>query len=326
MNNTQITSANPTRDIGLDQYSSITPEYELKANNIAPSEGVFDFTLADRVVDWALDNGMQVRGHTLLWHEATPDYFLQGTRNEIRARLETYISTVMEHFRGRIRDWDVINEFISVDLYRGDDGVGPDRQTNWLEAVGNADFLDWALLAARAADPDARLFINDYQTEEPRKQGWLIDMLRRFQDRNVPIDGVGHQFHLQLNTDPNAVLGAIDAVDNEFMGLVNHVTEMDVNFYQDPGSCWETQTNCQPDIGPVAPDEMLADQARMLRTIFDGLVSKPSVESVSFWGVRDSDSWLNLLPVERFNYPLLFDRDGEPKPAFHAITDPNYEI
>ena len=326
MNNTQITSANPTRDIGLDQYSSITPEYELKANNIAPSEGVFDFTLADRVVDWALDNGMQVRGHTLLWHEATPDYFLQGSRNEIRARLETYISTVMEHFRGRIRDWDVINEFISVDLYRGDDGVGPDRQTNWLEAVGNADFLDWALLAARAADPDARLFINDYQTEEPRKQGWLIDMLRRFQDRNVPIDGVGHQFHLQLNTDPNAVLGAIDAVDNEFMGLVNHVTEMDVNFYQDPGSCWETQTNCQPDIGPVAPDEMLADQARMLRTIFDGLVSKPSVESVSFWGVRDSDSWLNLLPVERFNYPLLFDRDGEPKPAFRAITDPNYEI
>jgi len=220
----------------------------------------------------------------------------------------------------------VANEAISTDIYDGANGVGPDRRTSWYDAVGNADYLDWAFLAARAADPKAKLFLSDYNTENPIKQGWLVDILRRFRDRNIPIDGVGHQFHLQLNTSPEAALSAIEAVDNEFAGLVNHVTELDLNLYRDPGTCYETETNCEPDIGPNPPADLLADQARLMRRVFDGLVTKPSVESVTFWGVRDGDSWLNHNPVERYNYPLLFDRDGEPKPVFYAITDPNYEI
>lgn len=308
------------------QFNSITPEYELKADQIAPTEGVFDFVEADRIVDWGIANGMEVRGHALVWHEATPDYFYQGTREEIRARLENYITTVVEHFRGRIQIWDVVNEATSVDIFNGDNGIGPDRRTPWFEAVGNADYIDWAFHAARAADPTAQLFYSDYETENPIKRDWLVEIVQRLRNRGVPIDGVGHQYHLQLNTSVNEALSAIDAVDNQFGGLINHVTELDVSFYQDPGSCWESGINCDADIGETAPADMLAQQAQLMRSLFDGLKLRSSVESVSVWGVRDGDSWLNDVPAVRFNHPLLFDRDGEPKSAFEAITNANFVI
>lgn len=322
----QVADGTVSASLAQSQFNSLTPEFQLKPDVIAPTEGVFDFSGADEIVDWAIANGMDVRGHALLWHESTPDYFLQGTRDEIRARLENYITTVVEHFRGRVTVWDVVNEVISVDLFNGDQGLGPDRRSNWFEAVGNADYIDWAFLAARAADPDALLFINEYETENPRKQAWLLEVVQRLQDRGIPLDGVGHQMHLQPNTDIAAALGAIDAVDNQFMGLINHVTEFDLNAYENPGSCWESQTNCEPDIGPTPPPALLAEQARMIRELFNGLKARPSVTSVTTWGVIDSDNWLNFVPVERFNYPLLFNREGEPKPVFFAITDESYEI
>ena len=326
LSSNRINPLDESAKILLDQFKAVTPEWELKPENISPAEGVYNFTEADRIVDWALDNGLEVRGHTLLWHESAPDYMLQGSRDQIRTKLENYITIVMQHFRGRITSWDVVNEVVSVDLYSGNAGIGPDRDTAWLQAVGNADYLDWALLAARAADPNAKLFLSDYETENPQKRQWLLEILQRFENRGVPLDGVGHQFHLQLDTDPQEVLNAIDDVESEFPNLINHVTEMDMNMYQDPGSCWETQTNCQADLGATAPANLLADQAQIFRTVFDGLVERTSVEFVNFWGIKDDDSWLNSVPVERYNYPLLFDRNGEPKPAYYAITDPNYVI
>jgi endo-1,4-beta-xylanase len=322
----QVSDGTMSASLAQSQFNSLTPEFQLKPDVIAPTEGVFDFTAADELVDWAIANGMDVRGHALLWHEATPAYFLQGTNAEIRARLETYITTVVEHFRGRITVWDVVNEVTSDDIFGGPGGVGPDRRTEWFEAVGSGDYIDWAFLAARAADPDALLFINDYNTENTLKRDWLIEIVQRLQDRNIPIDGIGHQMHIRPDTSADAALAAIDAVDNQFMGLVNHVTEFDMDVYTNPGSCWTSQTNCEPDIGPTPPPELLAAQAQKMRDIFDGLRARPSVTSVTTWGVVDSDSWLNFAPIERFNYPLLFDRDGEPKPAFFAITDESYEI
>jgi endo-1,4-beta-xylanase len=312
--------------LAQSQFSSITPSFQLKADIIAPTEGVFDFTEADRLVDWALANGMEVRGHTLVWHESTPAYFLEGTRDEIRARLENYVRTVVEHFRGRIFVWDVVNEVVSVDLFRGDAGIGPDRRGIWYEAVGNADYIDWAFHAAREADPNAQLFINDFQTEDPRKRAWLIEILQRLQSRGVPIDGVGHQAHLYLEAQAADVLAAIDDIDNQFMGLINHVTELDIDFYNDPGTCWDTQTNCDPDLGPAPPVDGLAKHAEIFRELMTGLRARSSVTSVTNWGVTDNESWLNRSPIARYNYPLLFDREGEPKPAFWAMVDPEYVI
>ena len=315
-----------SRRIALEHFNGVTPEFELQPSFVAPEEGVFDFDRADRLVDFALQNNMTVRGHSLLWHEQTPDYFLVGSREDIRQRLETYIGTVMEHFSGRIHIWDVVNEAVSTDLFRGDDGVGPDRNTIWYEAVGNADYIDWAFQAARAADPNALLFLNDFETEEPRKAGWFRDIVRRLIERGVPIDGVGHQVHLRLESTAESVLASIDAIQNEFPHLVTHVTEMDISMYTDPGSCYETGTNCLPDLGPNPPLELLRQQAQIYRDVFAGLTQRSFVEYVSLWGVTDGDSAANNNPAVRFNHPLLFDRDGEPKPAFFAITDPNFVI
>ena len=322
----QVDQSDINSTLALSQFNSLTPSFQLKADTIAPAEGVFNFVEADRLVDWAISNGMDVRGHALVWHEATPAYFYEGTREEIRTRLETYVTTVVDHFKGRIAVWDVVNEVVSVDIFRGDAGIGPDRRGAWYEAVGNADYIDWAFQAARDADPDALLFLNEYGTENSIKQPWLLEILQRLQDRNVPIDGVGHQFHLFLESDPAELMQAIDSIDNQFMGLINHVTELDVDFYNDPGTCWSAQTNCDADLGPVAPPELLATQAQLLRDVYAGLRQRSSVTSVTTWGVADNESWLNRSPIARFNHPLLFDREGEPKPAFWAVVDPDYVI
>lgn len=326
INHQQIDANDLSAQIAADQFNSITPEWELKPSVISPQRGVYNFSEGDRIVDWALSKGIEVRGHALLWHASCPQHFLQGSREDIKAHLEEYIWTVMDHYRGRIHVWDVVNEVVSDDIYRGADGVGPDRHSNWYNAVGSADYIDWAFHAARAADPNVKLFINEFDTETPIKRGWMVDILRRLKARGVPVDGVGHQMHMFYDTDYKEALAAVSAVDNEYMGLINHITEIDVSVYHDPGSCWQTSTNCDSDYGATLPDDVLREQALLIKNLIDGLMLKSSVESVSFWGVRDGDSWLNTSPVERYNHPLLFDRDGKPKPMFHAITDPNYVL
>ena len=108
--------------------------------------------------------------------------------------------------------------------------------------------------------------------------------------------------------------------------MITHVTEMDINMYTDPGTCFESGTNCLPDLGPNPPVELLQRQAQIYRDVFAGLVARPFVESVTVWGVTDGDSVANRNPIARFNHPLLFDRNGDVKPAYLAITDPNYVI
>ena len=326
LNSFQIDAGDLAVEVARMQFNTLTPEYQLKADVLAPTEGVYDFTRADQIVNWALENGMEVRGHALVWHEATPAYFYEGTPEEIRARLEAYVTTVVTHFRGRVKVWDVVNEATSIDIFAGDNGIGPDRPTDWYEAVGSADYIDWAFRAARAADPDALLFLNDYETENPIKRAWFIEIAQRLIDRGVPIDGVGHQMHLQPNSTAAEVLAAIDDVDNQFLGLINHITELDMSAYDNPGECWVSQTNCEADFGPVAPPAFLEAQARLMRDLFNGFADRPSVESVTTWGVLDDDNWLNFTPVERNNFPLLFDANGNPKPAYQAIIDDDYVI
>lgn len=317
----QILDADPDAQILKDQFNSISAEYQMKPNTIAPTEGVFDWAVPDAMVQFAEDNGMVVRGHALLWHLSTPDYFLEGTPAEVRAKLENYVTEVVSRYRGRIFAWDVVNEVITDD----DSASDPYRRSGWWEAAGgNADYIDWAFNAARAADPDCLLFINEYSTRFAGKRGRYIQVIQDLLDRGIPVDGVGHQMHLNVDTQAGNALAAIDAIDNEFMGLIQHVTELDISLYPDPGSCFANQTGCRPDYGNNVPDNIITRQAELYRDLFDGFAERSSVTSVSTWGVSDEQSWLNTVPVERTNAPLLWDRDRNAKSALQAILDPDF--
>ena len=317
----QIGDDAPDAQILKDQFNSITAEYQMKPDIIAPSEGTFDWTAPDALVGFAEDNNMVVRGHALLWHLSTPDYFLQGTPAQVRARLENYVTEVVSRYRGRVFAWDVVNEVITDD----DSASDPYRRSGWWDASGgNADYIDWAFNAARAADPDCLLFINEYSTRFSGKQGRYIEVIRDLVDRGIPVDGVGHQMHLNVDTNASDALGAIDAVDSEFMGLIQHITELDISLYADPGSCFENQTGCQADYGTNIPASVLTKQAELYRALFAGFLQRASVTSVSTWGVSDAESWLNDVPITRTNAPLLWDRDRVAKSALQAILDPNF--
>ncbi|MEP3655677.1 MAG: endo-1,4-beta-xylanase [Litorimonas sp.] len=317
----QIVDTSDDVQILKDQFNSITAEYQMKPDIIAPSEGVFDWSVPDALVQFAEDNGMVVRGHALLWHLSTPDYFLQGTPAEVRARLENYVTEVVTRYKGRVFAWDVVNEVITDD----DSATDPYRRSNWWDASGgNADYIDWAFNAARAADPECLLFINEYSTRFSGKRGRYIEVIRDLVNRGVPIDGVGHQMHLNVETQASDALAAIDAIDNEFMGLEQHVTELDISLYPDPGSCFVDQTGCRTDYGANIPDSILTSQAELYRALFNGFTERPSIASVSLWGVSDAQSWLNDVPIARTNAPLLWDRNRDAKSALQAILDPDF--
>jgi len=309
-------------DILKSQFNAITAENVMKPEALAPTENSYTFQEADRLLAFAEANNMGLRGHTLLWHRATPDYFFEGTRDEIKTRLEKYVTDVVTHFKGKVYAWDVVNEVVSDD----DGATAPYRNSNWYQAAGGPDYIDWAFNAARAADPDALLFINDYNTELSGKRARLLQVVKDLQDRGVPIDGVGHQMHLQAATPAGDVLDAIDDVDNHFMGLVNHITELDISIYSDPGSCFSSQTNCAPDYGTNVPQSVIDDQAEKYRTLYNGFAARSSVTSVTTWGVSDAQSWLNGYPVNRRNAPLLYDRDRDAKKALQAIIEDGFVI
>lgn len=317
----QTLDADQDSQILKDQFNSITAEYQMKPDIIAPTEGAFDWTVPDALVQFAEDNSMAVRGHALLWHLSTPDYFLQGTPAEVRARLENYVTEVVMRYKGRVFAWDVVNEVITDD----DSASDPYRRSNWWDASGgNADYIDWAFNAARAADPECLLFINEYSTRFSGKRGRYIEVIRDLVNRGIPIDGVGHQMHLNVETQANDALAAIDAIENEFMGLEQHVTELDISLYPDPGSCFADQTSCRADYGTDIPETILTTQAELYRALFNGFTERSSITSVSTWGVSDAQSWLNDVPVARTNAPLLWDRDRDAKSALQAILDPGF--
>ncbi|PXW24912.1 endo-1,4-beta-xylanase [Paraburkholderia caballeronis] len=312
------------------QFSSLTAENKMKPGTIGIAEGRYNFGPADEIVAFAQANGIAMRGHTLVWHfqagdwKEAPDWFFAGDRNapgyrdQVAARLHRYVTDVVAHFRGKVYAWDVVNEVISDDpayVYRQD--------SPWFKALGK-DYIAIALRAARAADPDVKLYINDYNTDDPGKRARLLSVIRELQAQHVPIDGVGHQMHVNVAWPPLANIQQAFA-DVVALGLENQVTELDVSFYNDPGSCWSDAKTCLPDLGAPVPNHVQRAQALRYRELFDLFEREPSIRAVTFWGYTDGHTWLSTVPAKRTNQPLLFDADLKPKAAFWAIVEPAYQ-
>lgn len=231
-----IDPATHASDIAILQkhYSSITTENAMKADTIGVAAGQYNFEPADRLVEFAQTNGIEVRAHTLVWHQITPNWFFDGDKSnptayhaEVKRRLETYVHDVVTHFEGKVYAWDVVNEVASDtpgEIY---------RRSNWYEAYsvgGNGeDYIEDAFRAARAADPDVKLFINDYSTDNPSKRANLLAIVTDLIDKGVPLDGIGHQFHLTMAVPVSYVDAALTEFEQLNPALISQVTELDLS-------------------------------------------------------------------------------------------------
>jgi len=307
------------------QFNCISPENELKWERVHPQPGRYDFTLADRYVGFGEQNGMFIIGHNLVWLEQTPDWVFQDahgqpvSRDILLARMRDHIYTVVGRYRGRIKGWDVVNEALA------DDGT-LNSQSRWLKIIG-PDYIEKAYQFAHEADPGAQLYYNDYGMENPAKRAGGEALVRKLQAEGIPITGVGLQGHYGLTWPKDHDLEAtIDAFAS--LGVKVMITELDVDVLP---SAWN-QGNAdvtrnvvlQKKLNPYAEglppnvDQALSSRYADLFRIF--LKHKHSISRVTFWGVADGDSWLNNWPVNgRTSYPLLFDRNCQPKSAFEAV-------
>ena len=302
------------------QFNCLTPEYEFMPEKLVDDQGKFTFEQGDRVVAFAEKNHMPVFGHMLVWHFVTRKWFFEDAagkplpRERALANLKTYIDGVVGHYKGRIWAWDVVNEAIS-----DKDGEYL-KDTPALRAIGE-DYIAKAFEFAHAADPAAKLYLNDYNIEQPGKLEKTVRLIRSLKEAGAPIDAVGIHVHWLLRWPPTEMIEkGIETLSATGVGVL--ITELDV----DPlprdvtgadMAVAEKGANPYPDGFPPAMQEQLA---KRYGEIMAALLRHPSVTIIGFWGTHDGRSWLNDFPVKgRTNYPLLFDRQYQPKPAFDAV-------
>ena len=298
------------------QYNILTPENCMKPQPTHPSEDIYNFDTADSLVEWCQKNGIKVWGHTLVWHGQTGRWFFQGpdgqpaTRELAMERLKKHIFTLVGRYKGRVVGWDVVNEAIE------DSGAGKTenlRKRSWYKTIG-PDVLNMAFKWAHEADPDAKLFYNDYNieqgaVEETGKHASSMILLKRLIAEGVPITGVGIQGHWHLDTNLDDVEKAI--TDYASLGLEVSISELDVTATgSNSGALSFRNANI------TIPKENYLKQAEVYRKLFEIFKRHSDViERVTFWGISDARSW------RRGQDALLFDRQLQPKPAFNAVIE-----
>lgn len=297
------------------QFNVVVAENAMKPQSLnRDSPGLYTFENADKIVDFALAHQIQVRGHTLVWHQQAADWMFRGTgpdgyatREELTERLHTYIHDVVTHFKGRVYAWDVVNEaFIPDEKGTQENGW---RASHWYRILG-PDFIELAFRFAHEADPDALLFYNDYNTENPQKRAMILQLIHTLQDKGIPIHGIGHQSHYSMAypRDFSGLETTIEEVSK--LGLTNHITELDISIHLD---------SRRPDVDEATP-ALLKDHAKRYAQFFDmALRQRKHISAVLMWGLHDEVSWLRYWPSPRFDAPLLFDGKLRPKPAFWAV-------
>lgn len=308
-------------------FNSVTPENEMKFESLQGTQGNFTYSAADGIVNFALQNDMKVRGHALVWHTQNPSWLFSGaSKDTLLARMRTHIANVVGHFKGKVYVWDVVNEAMMEDGGYRTGAEEEGKQSKWYEIIGES-YIAEAFRAAHDADPDAKLFYNDFYNYIPAKQQGIYDMLKGLLDDGVPVHGVGLQAHLNIepSTDPNNqgyyqhVANMEDAIElYASLGLEVHVTEMDLSLYI-PGITYTSDTFYT---AATFTDALKVKQAERYRAFFE-LFRKHAgtVTSVTFWGVADDNTWLSEFSSGRKDFPLLFDDAHKPKKAYEAVVD-----
>jgi endo-1,4-beta-xylanase len=306
------------------QFNSITPENVLKWALVHPQPGVYDFAAADRYVEFGEKHGMVVIGHTLVWHNQVPKWVFEDakgnpvSREVLLQRMREHIQTVVGRYKGRIHGWDVVNEALNED--------GTMRESPWMKIIG-PDYVEQAFKFAHQADPQAQLYYNDYSLENEAKRKGAVALIKKLQAAAIPVAAVGLQDHDNL-TFPSAQQEDATIAAFEQLGIHVNITELDITVLpsatKEPTADVQASAENSPALNPFTaglPDSVQQALAKRYGDLFAVFMKhRKSIDRVTFWGVTDAESWKNNWPARgRTDYPLLFDRNGAPKPAFNAV-------
>lgn len=296
-------------------FNSITAENDMKMESMQPIEGKFNWREADSIISFAAQNNIKVRGHNLCWHEQAPSWFFtdkagkEVSKNVLLQRLKAHIDAVVGRYKGKIYAWDVVNEAID------DDSTKYLRNSKWYQICGE-DFIIKAFEYAHAADPDAKLYYNDYNTERPEKRDRVYRLLKSLKDKGVPIDGVGLQAHWSIyEPTEKELVTAIKRYSS--LGLKIQFTELDLSIYP-----WEKNKRAKrADESDDYTAELEGQQVAKYKMVFNVFRKyKNVITNVTFWNISDRRTWLDGYPVPgRKNYPLLFDTQLKPKKAYWGV-------
>ncbi len=281
------------------EFNALVAENAMKFGPLRPSATTFNFNSADHLVNFANENGMQIRGHALIWHNQLPSWLEEGSfsREELLAVMEEHITTVVGRYKGQIREWDVVNEAIDTNT--------PDsyRRTIFYNTIG-PEYIDSAFVYAHRADPGALLFYNDYSAEKiNEKSNVMYEMVQGMLERGIPIHGVGLQSHFILNS---IHFSSIDQNMKRFaeLGMLTNITELDIRMHS---SLFDDQL-------------ALADQAENYKQLMEVCLENESCTSFMMWGFTDAFSWIPNF-FDNYGSALIYDQSYEPKPARESLFD-----
>ncbi len=316
------------------QFNTVTLENAMKAEVIYPQQGKVDFSGADAFIDFAKQNNMFTVAHTLVWHNQTPDWFFTNSKNEPNTpaeqleQMRKHIELVAGRYKNKVDAWDVVNEVIADD--------GSYRPTVWVNRVGDGDtMVKAAFKYAQQYSPSTELYYNDFNAWRPEKRDGIIRMIKMLQKEGIRIDGIGIQAHWGLNFPKMQYIEkAIDAY--AALGIKVMITELDIDVLpltkegQITGTDMmkpqfqleEFETYLDP-YKHGLPSDVEAQLNARYKALFELFYAKrDKIDRVTFWGLHDGMSWKNDYPIpNRTNYPLLWDRNLNPKPVIKTIAD-----
>jgi endo-1,4-beta-xylanase len=315
---------NDSKRIVETHFNSITPENSLKWMYIQPSPNYFNFTVADKYVDFGTKNKMHIVGHALVWHSQLAD-FMQNieSKEEMTKYFENHIYTLVSRYKGKINAWDVVNEAFNED--------GSMRESVFYKLLGK-NYIEKAFKLTHNADPNVDLIYNDYNLYKKEKRDGVINMVKQMKSKGIKIDAVGVQAHWSLNQPSLYEIEQI-ILDISKLGVDVMFTELDISVLPSP---WEqvgadvsqnfSRFEGDPKMDPYTdklPKSVQNKLAKRYKDIFQLFIKhSDKISRVTFWGVMDKHSWLNDFPIKgRTNYPLLFNRTYQEKEAYKALIE-----
>lgn len=313
----------------VNNFNWVVAENCMKCEVIHPKEGVYDFTLADQFVDKAKAAGLKVQGHCLIWHSQCAPWFHFDEDGKLvspevlKKRMREHIYTIVNHFKGRVDAWDVVNEAFEDD--------GSPRKSLFYQILGT-DYIPLAFQYAHEADPNALLFYNDYSMNKATKVTGVANFFRPLIRQGLPVTAIGMQGHMILEDGAEQIISQYDNSISTIAatGVPTFFSELDISVLPNPygfsGANVSDRFAYRPEMDPYIeglPKEMETAVDNFWVDFYKMLIRhRQDILRVNFWCLNDANSWRNDFPIRgRHDYATLFDRNSQPKPVIQKLID-----